>query len=66
MQAIVTVDTYFYADNGAVQARYMPGDIVSDDMAETAIAGGWAEPKPEPASEKTPEPPADKKPAKDG
>jgi hypothetical protein len=54
MQAIVTVDTYFYAEDGAVQVRYMPGDVVSDEMAETAVSGGWAEPKPEPPTEKPP------------
>jgi hypothetical protein len=59
MQAIVTIDFYFRSQDDAVQARYLPGDVLSGDMAETAVSGGWAQLQPEPPP---PPPPGDKKP----
>ena len=53
MKALVRVDFYFRSEDGDVHARFMPGDVLEGDMAETAVTGGWATPLPD----KDPPPP---------
>ena len=60
MKAVVTIDTYFSPDDGVTHARYLPGDGVDGDMAETAVSAGWAELAPD-APPKTDASPDEKK-----